>query len=208
MRMDMPFKRLPEQFIIEFVKRAAILINSLPLDEGGNDAISPGTIVTGKLLQIGEYVQVKVPITNQVDEKRTVDASYIGTNDNSIGWYVFILKTKEKISVRKVTPIPMSESMMKDVNKMGAKEGKIGYFQFGNQYGGVAINDKKNDKQTDEPSYKPGDHKHLKNPNQSEKKERTNHTGVDPANADDKFSIPDDDIDDDDNDDVSRSVCS
>lgn len=97
--MNMPFKQLPRWFIIKLVKKAAIMINSLPLDGGIHDAMSPRAIVTEKLLQIppckvGEYVQAKVPTTNQTDKERTVDALYIGLNYNGTGHYVFKLKAK------------------------------------------------------------------------------------------------------------------
>ena len=144
--MDIPFKRLPKRFIIELVKRAAIMINSLPLDNGIHDAMSPRAIVTGKVLQIppckvGEYVQAKVPTTNKTDEERTVDALYIGPNNNSTGHYMFKLKTKEGILVPKVTPLPIPESVIKVVNEMGGKEGQVEGIHFGNLYGDVSIND-------------------------------------------------------------------
>ena len=90
LRMDMPFKRIPRRFLIELVKREAIMINSLPLEGGVYDAMSARAIVTGKVLHIspcklGEYVQAKVPTTNKTDKERTVDALYIGPNDNGTG---------------------------------------------------------------------------------------------------------------------------
>ena len=90
LRMDMSFKRLPRRFIIKLVKRATIMINSLPLNGGVYDAMSERVIVTGKVLHIppcklDEYVQSKVPTTNKTDKERTVDALYIGPNDNYTG---------------------------------------------------------------------------------------------------------------------------
>lgn len=52
-------------------------------------------------------MQAKFPTTSKSNKKRTVNALYIGGNDNSTGYYVFKLKTKKKISVPKVALIPM-----------------------------------------------------------------------------------------------------
>ena len=144
--MDMPFEQFPKRFIIELVQRAAFMINSLPLDNCIHDAISPRSIVTGKVLQIlpckvGEYIQAKVPTTNKTDEERIVDALYIGPNNNGTGHYMFKLKKKERISVPKVTSLPIPESLKKVMNKMGAKEGQVEGIQFGNLYNDVTIND-------------------------------------------------------------------
>ena len=90
------------------MKRAAILINSLPLNEGVHDAMSQREIVTGKILhklprRIEEYVQAKIPTTNKSNKKRRMDALYVGPNNNGTGHYIFQLKMKEKISVPKLT---------------------------------------------------------------------------------------------------------
>ena len=90
---------------------------------------------------MGEYVQAKVPTTNQTNEERTVEALYIGPNNNGTGHYKFKLMTKEKILVPKVTPLSMLESIIKVINEMGAKEGEVKGIQFGNLYGDVTIND-------------------------------------------------------------------
>ena len=143
--MDMPSKRLPKKSTIEIVERAAIMINSLPLDERTHDAMLLGAIVTGKVLlippcKVEKYVQAKVPTTNETDEERTVDALYIGPDNNGTGYYKFKLKTKEKILVPKVTSIPMSELITKVVNEMGGKEGEAEGILFVNLYGDVTIN--------------------------------------------------------------------
>ena len=82
-----------------------------------------------------------MPTRNKIDKERTVDALYIGPNDNGTGHWVFKLKTKEKILVPRVIPIPMPESIIKVVNEMGAKEGEVEGIQFGNMFGEVTIND-------------------------------------------------------------------
>ena len=102
------------------------MIKSLPLD--GN-AMSLRALLTGKVLQIplckvGEYVQAEVPTTNKTDKERTVDTLYIGPNNNGAGHYVIKLKTK-KISVPKMTPLPIPELIIKVVNEMRAKEGEV-----------------------------------------------------------------------------------
>ena len=61
--------------------------------------------------------------------------------DNGTGHSVFKLKTKEKISVPRVIPIPMPELINKVVNNMGEKEGEGEGIKFANMFDEVSIND-------------------------------------------------------------------
>ena len=121
------------------------MINSITLDGRVHDAMSPREIMTGKVQRIppcklGEYVQAKVPTTNNTDKERIVNTLYNGSNDKCTGYYVFKLKTKEKILVPKVTPISMTESIIKVINKIGEEEGEVEGIQFENMFGEVRIN--------------------------------------------------------------------
>ena len=50
--MDILFKQLPKRLIIKIVEKAAIMINSLPLDGGVHEAMLSRAILTGKALKI------------------------------------------------------------------------------------------------------------------------------------------------------------
>ena len=86
-------------------------------------------------------MQAKVPTKKETDEERTMDTLYIGPKNNGTGYYVFMLKTKEKILMPKVTPIPMPKLIINVVNEMGTKEGEVEDIQFGNLYNDVTIDD-------------------------------------------------------------------
>ena len=51
-RVDMPLSHVPKHFLVEVVKRVAILVNLIPRKGGVHAALSPREIITGKKLQI------------------------------------------------------------------------------------------------------------------------------------------------------------
>ena len=52
-----------------------------------------------------------------------MDTLYLGPLDNGSGHDMFKLSTKQKISTRKVTLIPMTVEIIERVNIMGKEEG-------------------------------------------------------------------------------------
>lgn len=62
--------------------------------------------------KMGEYVQDKALNTNEIDIEKTIDALYIRLNHNGTGHYLFKLKTKERMLVRKVIPAHMPELIL------------------------------------------------------------------------------------------------
>ena len=143
--MDMPFVKIPKRMVIEIVKSVTILINSIPRCGGVHDAMSARELVTGKTLKvprckIGEFVYGHLPTNNDTGKSRTVDALYLQPNDNGSGHWVFKLKTKEAILVVRVTPSPMSESIIDLVNSMGTEEGEVKGVEFRDMFGKVTIN--------------------------------------------------------------------
>jgi hypothetical protein len=114
-RLMMPYNKLPKLSTIEMVHRVTRLINSLPKQNGLHSIISPREIVTGKKfrcpsIRIGQYVQGHTGGTNSTDQERLIDSLYVGRVDNGSGHEVFKLKTKQVVSVNRVTVIPTSEA--------------------------------------------------------------------------------------------------
>ena len=144
--MAMPFKRLPKRFVIEMVERVTILVNSIPRADGVHDAILARQLVTGKILRIPackirEYAHGHVPTTNDTGKPRPVEGLYLGPADNGTGYHIFKLSTKEPIKVPRVTPAPITDSIIDLVNEMAEEEGQPEGIQFWDLFGQVTIND-------------------------------------------------------------------
>ena len=144
----MPFTKLPQRFLMEVILRTTILIISLPRKGGVHPALSCREIITRKKFrvpqhEIGDYVQAHtVPnVSNDTGEERTVDALYLGPLDNGNGHDVFKLSTKQKISARKVTLIPMISDIIERVNIMGKEEGEPDGLEFTVLFGNITIHD-------------------------------------------------------------------
>ena len=145
-RLRMPFKKLPKRFIVEMVYRVVILMNSIPREGQVHESLSPREIVTGKKfrcpdIEIGQYVQGHVGGSNDVEEERSIDALYLGRADNGSGHEVFKLSTKERVSVNRVTVLPIPETIIDLVNRMGEKENQVDNFVFSDMHGNITIMD-------------------------------------------------------------------
>ena len=70
-----------------------------------------------------------------------MDALYLGPLDNGSGHDVFKLSTKQKISARKVTLIPMTADVIERVNIMGKEEGEPNGLEFTDLFGNITIYD-------------------------------------------------------------------
>ncbi len=144
-RMDMPFTRIPRRLVIKTVNQATKLINSIPRCGGVHDAMSARELVTGKVLRIppcgmGEYVHGHKPTSNDTGKPRTVEGLYLGLNGNGSGHYIFKLSTKQKILLLRITAVPMPESIINLLNKMGEEEGKKEGIEFWDIFGSITIN--------------------------------------------------------------------
>ena len=147
-RCNISFTKLPRRFLIEVVLRTTILINSLPRKDGVHPTLSPREIVTGKKFcvpqyEIGDYVQAHTmpKVSNGTGEERTVDTLYLGPPDNGSSHDVFKLSTKQKISARKVTLIPMTADIIKKVNIMRKEEGETDCLEFTDLFGNITTHD-------------------------------------------------------------------
>ena len=128
------------------VKEVTKLVNSLPKKGGVHSIQSPRMIITGVGLHVpttkcGQYVQGHVGGTNDTEVERTVDSLYIGANDNGSGHWVFKLDTKERVSVNRVTVIPMSEDFIQRINEMGKQDHQPAGLQLPDGDGNLTILD-------------------------------------------------------------------
>jgi hypothetical protein len=144
--MMMPYRRLPKRFTIEMVHKIAMLVNSLPKQNGIHSIVSPREIVTGRkfrcpTIRIGQYVQGHTGGPNNTDVERSIDALFLGRADNGSGHVVFKLSTKQSVSVNRVTEIPTSEATIKVANDIGENEYQPEGIGFSDIHGRVTLDD-------------------------------------------------------------------
>ena len=133
----MPCTKLPHNFHIEVVLRAVSLMNSLPRKDGIHSTLSPREIVTGKKFRIlryniGDYVQayMSYKMNNDMTKEKTVDALYLGPSNDDDGHNVFTLSTKQKVSVNKISMIPITTDVVDKVTNIGKDEDQPGNMDF------------------------------------------------------------------------------
>ena len=128
------------------VKEVTKLVNSLPMKEGVHAIQSPRMIVMGIRLhtpttKCSQYIQGHVGGSNDTDIERAIDSLYIGRNDNGSGHWVFKLDTKERVSVNRLTVIPMSNNFIERINKMGTSDSQPAGMQIPGEHGNLTIHD-------------------------------------------------------------------
>ena len=92
-RCNMSFKKLPKRFLIKVVLRTTILVSSLPRKGCAHPALSPREIVTGKKFCVLQAYTAP-ETSNDTEQERTMDDSYLGPSENESGHNVFKLLKK------------------------------------------------------------------------------------------------------------------
>ena len=128
-RHSLPFNRIPRIMVIYMVYLVVKLLNHFPVKGGISDTISPKTIMSGETLhykkdfslQFGQYCQVREEDTPRNSMKaRTQGAICLGASGNVQGGYKFMTtKTMKVITRRTWDAIPMSDTVIDRVNKLG-----------------------------------------------------------------------------------------
>ena len=100
----MTFLHIPKRFLVEVVKRVAVLVNSIPMKGGVHVALLPREIITGMKLQvpkykIGQYMKGHVETINNTGGEHSDDSLYLGRANNGSGHIVFQIQTRQPISV-------------------------------------------------------------------------------------------------------------
>ena len=70
-----------------------------------------------------------------------MDGLYLGPADNGCGHSIFKLQTKQPISVPRVTPIPITNNIIKRVNQLGKEEGEEEGIICTDMFGNATLND-------------------------------------------------------------------
>ena len=129
---SMPFKRLPKMMVVELVRRAVLVLNQFPAQDGVSDTLSPLTIMTGKpspdyhnmKVEFGTYVHVfedNSPTNN--NKSRTTGAIALNPTGNVQGDYHFMsLTTWKRLSRTQWTALPMPDAVIAAVEKRAEEE--------------------------------------------------------------------------------------
>ena len=79
--------------------------------------------------------------TNDTEQERSIDAPYLVCTDNGSDRIVFKLDTKVVVPVNRVVVIPTPQTIINQVNQMGASENQPNGIQFTNMDAKVTIHD-------------------------------------------------------------------
>ena len=128
-RSLLPFDRMPKLMVIHLVLHIGQMLTYFPTKGGISQEISPRTILLGQVLdrkkhldlEFGEYCQVHEENNpKNSDKARTLGAICLGPTGNEQGGYKFMsLVTGEKITRHLYDALPMPDSVIKRVNKLG-----------------------------------------------------------------------------------------
>ena len=141
----LPYKLLPKFVIIELMHFCIMWMNSFPVKSGISEKWSPREIVSRHKLDakmhckvpFGAYCEVHVDpdITNTM-EPRTEWGICLGPTGNMQGSYKFLsLSTGKKVTRRKFTEMPMTDSVIKMIDSLGKKERCKNGLSFKNRKG-------------------------------------------------------------------------
>jgi hypothetical protein len=124
----LPYKKLPKMMVVELLHFCVMWMNSFPVKSGISEKWSPRELVSRHKLDtklrcrspFGSYCEVHVDpdITNTLDP-RTKWAICMGPTGNLQGSYKFLsLANGKKVTRRKFTEMPITESVIKQVEEM------------------------------------------------------------------------------------------
>lgn len=129
---EVPYKHcMPDAFVIFLLKFVVLWLNAFVSDNGASDEFSPREIVTGLRMDYdkhckcrwGAYVEASqdADITNTMND-RTAPCIALGPTGNVQGSVsCFNLETKQLVTRRTVTPLPMPDRVKRRVEKLGKR---------------------------------------------------------------------------------------
>ena len=130
---SLPYPAIPRVLTEAIGKLETHNLNLFPVKSGVSDYYSPHTILSGEPLDynksfqvpVGAYVQANNEATGYNSmEPRNIDCIYLRALPIRQGGHELMdLRTGKKITRRKVTPIPMTDWVIKRVTKMAEREG-------------------------------------------------------------------------------------
>lgn len=77
--------------------------------------------------------------TKNTEQEKIIDGLCIGRAENGSRDTVFKLKTKEAVSVNRVTEISMLEDLIESINKMGLQDNQLDRIEFSDYDGNITL---------------------------------------------------------------------
>ena len=178
----LPYTNLPRVMVEYLAMVVAFQVNIFPAKNGVSKYYSPHMLLTKRNLnfnkhfkfEFGAYVQAGEvhDTTNRLDS-RSVAGIYLRPTDNFQGGHeIYALNTGKVITRTKLTVLPISDHIIDEVNRLGAKQG-FKSFKFSDRHkrpdlpdpdqiaGVVDVVDGDNDDDEDDEDYDPEDDEEL-----------------------------------------------
>ena len=129
---ELPYKRhMPDHFVIYLVYFVVMWINAVPSTSGASVVYSPREIVTGRKMdfskhckaRFGSYVEASDdPDVTNTERDRTAPCIALGPTGNFQGSvWCYNLETKRVVTRRTITPLPMSDRVIRRVITLGKR---------------------------------------------------------------------------------------
>ena len=126
-----PFKWYPGLLVDSIVQKGTSNLNSLPVESGVSDTMSPREIIPGLLkldynnlkLEIGEYYEVYAQPnpTNRMDS-RSVGGIALQPSNNNGGHYFMFISTGERLHSYACRQLPITHDVILQVERLAKKE--------------------------------------------------------------------------------------
>jgi hypothetical protein len=143
----LPYERIPRIMVHYLVTESTKKLNFFPAKHGVSKYYSPRMIVNHESLDyskhckysFGIYVQGHdEPDPSNTNAPRSLDCIYLAYNPNQQGGHILLhLPTGRRIIRRKVTPIPITPSIIRQVHRMAENEDMPEGLKISNRYGEV-----------------------------------------------------------------------
>jgi hypothetical protein len=141
----LPFTHIPKRMKIEFIYFMVLWMNAFPVKSGISQTFSPRELLVRWRLDYkkhcrvfpGTYCEVHdKPVPTNTMVSRTHEAIALGPTGNLQGSVKFYcINTGRVLKRRSFTPMPMPESVIQRVNRIGERERQGRTFQFLNRRG-------------------------------------------------------------------------
>ena len=141
----LPFKKMPQVILIELIYHVVLWINTYPSKSGVSATLSPREIVHRQTLNFKKHCKARFGAYCEANDKptpsntmvsRSTRAIVLGPTGNMQGTYkVFNLRTGKKIKRRKLTVMPMPDSVIAQVERLGQRNAAPNMFDFSDRNG-------------------------------------------------------------------------
>ncbi len=141
----LPFKKMPQVILIELIYHVVLWLNAYPTKSGVSDTLSPREFVLQQKLNFRRHCKARFgayceahdePTPSNTMVSRSTPAIVLGPTGNIQGTYkVFNLRTGKKIKQRKIMVMPMPDTVIAQVERLGHTNATPNMFDFSDRNG-------------------------------------------------------------------------